>query len=673
MPRADAASGSRSAPSLAPGAMVDHFKVMRLIGRGGMGEVYLARDTRLGRKVALKVVHPEQIGSPAATESFLNEARAMARLTHPHIVTVYAVGDLDGSPYVALEYLDGQNLRSRLREDRPGVREALRLALAIAEALAEAHRNKILHRDLKPENVLLPKDGRPRVVDFGLAKMLGAERRAVAGAADAATVDLTRGAPEVTAPSGIRGSPPYMPPEQWLEEPTTEAADLWSFGIILHELVTGRRPYQESSLVTLCALVSSRDPTPLADGLRELPAALSDLIARCLDKDPKRRPSAAEAVEVLEGSLYAGRRRLAEEQSPFRGLLPFTERYADFFFGRDAETVAFLERVREEPVLPVVGPSGAGKSSFVQAGVIPRLREQGAWVVLHLRPGGEPFLSLASRLVQGESTTRGQTLTGFPTVSVRPKGRGGLQPGRSSELEGLLSGGEEALAGKLRETPSFLSLLLLKLAELESSRVLLFVDQLEELYALVPDESVRRRFMQALCTAADDPQDPVRVVFTLRDDFLVRLAEGEDARRALEHVTVLRSPDASALEEILLRPLEAVGYAYEDPDLVRDMVAAATASPPACRCSSSRPARSGTGATGPGAGSRDRSTTRWAASPARSRVTLTACSRGCPRARCASRARCCCASSPPRARGACCRAAGCSTASRRRPTACSRA
>jgi WD40 repeat protein/serine/threonine protein kinase len=557
--------------------MVDHFKIMRLIGRGGMGEVYLARDTRLGRKVALKVVHPEQIGSSEARESFLNEARAMAQLTHPHIVTVYAVGEHRGSPYVALEYLEGQNLRHRLREDRPGLREALRLALAVAEALCEAHRHKILHRDLKPENVLLPRDGRPRVVDFGLAKVLTVEEVNAARSRaprDLATVDLTGPLQaQVTERSGIRGSPPYMAPEQWLDEPTSEATDIWALGIILHELVTGRRPFQESSLVTLCALVSSRDPTPLADSLREAPGAIADLIARALEKDPGRRPSAQELRATLEGQLFAGRGRLAEEQSPFRGLLPFTERYADFFFGRDAEIISFLERIREEPVVPVVGPSGAGKSSFIQAGVIPRLRDQGAWIVLSLRPGSEPFLGLASRLAQGESVTRGQTQTGYPTVSIRPKGRGALTPGRSGELEGLLTGGEQALAARLAETPSLLSLVLLKLAELESSRVLLFVDQLEELYTLVPDETVRRRFMQALCTAADDPQDPVRVVFTLRDDFLVRLAEGDAARRALEHVTVLRSPDAAALEEILVRPLEAVAYGYDDPNLVREMVA----------------------------------------------------------------------------------------------------
>jgi serine/threonine protein kinase len=137
---------------IAPGTMVDSFKVARLIGRGGMGEVYLARDMKLGRKVALKVVHPEALGDARNAERFSFEARVTARFSHPHIVTIFAVGEHNGSPYVALEYLEGQTLRERMEELRPSVKETLRIGLAIAEALSEAHRHKVLHRDLKPEN-----------------------------------------------------------------------------------------------------------------------------------------------------------------------------------------------------------------------------------------------------------------------------------------------------------------------------------------------------------------------------------------------------------------------------------------------------------------------------------------------------------------------------------------
>src|SRR5262249_20861051 len=145
------------------------------LGRGNMGEVYLARDTKLGRKVALKLINPRLLGSADARARFLFEAQATASCNHPHIVTIHAVGEHESAPYFALEYLEGQTLRDRLAE-HPSVQGALRMALAIADALREAHSKGILHRDLKPENVLVPRDGRLRVVDFGLAHLVGEPR-----------------------------------------------------------------------------------------------------------------------------------------------------------------------------------------------------------------------------------------------------------------------------------------------------------------------------------------------------------------------------------------------------------------------------------------------------------------------------------------------------------------
>ena len=157
-------------PLIQPDTKIDHFRVIRLLGRGGLGEVYLARDTALGRTVPLKLIHRRRLGAEGAAELFLAEARTTAKFNHPHIVTIYAVGEHRGVPYVALEYLAGQNLRQRLDDERPGVRESVRIALAIADALEQAHGRGILHRDLKPANVVIPRDGRLRVVDFGLAK-----------------------------------------------------------------------------------------------------------------------------------------------------------------------------------------------------------------------------------------------------------------------------------------------------------------------------------------------------------------------------------------------------------------------------------------------------------------------------------------------------------------------
>jgi WD40 repeat protein/tRNA A-37 threonylcarbamoyl transferase component Bud32 len=532
--------------------MVDHFRVMRLLAQGGMGEVYLARDTKLGRKVALKLIRAKLMASASARERFLFEARATATFNHPHIVTLYEVGEVDGNPYVALEYVEGQTLRQRIVQERPALRESMRIGLAVSEALREAHRHGILHRDLKPTNILIAGDGRLRVVDFGLAKALGGEERAVDGALEET--------------QGPRGTPGYMAPEQWRGDETSPATDVWALGLVLHELIYGKHPYDERPTVdSLRAAVDSPAPVPRLPTPENVPHELIELIARCLAKLPSQRPHASEICDELE-RLLAGVRVHKLEESPFRGLLPFHEHHAEFFFGREAEVAAFVERLRSETILPVVGPSGAGKSSFVQAGVIARLREQGSWTVLSLRPGSNPFLALAQRLVSGERTP---TLTTNELSSPDQP----AQPG----LPALI----ESLARELREAPEKLAVRLRARAADERTKVLLFVDQLEELYTLVEDVSLRRRFMAAICTAADDVEDPVRVCFTLRDDFLGRLADGPEARAALSRLMVLRSPGREALLEILERPLQSLGYRYEDPRLVAEMVDA-VGEEPAC-------------------------------------------------------------------------------------------
>jgi WD40 repeat protein/serine/threonine protein kinase len=544
----------------ASGSRVDHFKILRLIGRGGMGDVYLARDTKLGRKVALKVVRSERIGSPAVLERFLLEAQTTARFSHPHIVTIYAVGEFEGVSYLALEYLEGQTLRQRLDEEAPRLKEFLRLGLAIAQALEEAHRHGVLHRDLKPANVIIPKDGRLRVVDFGLAKAMPLAQPAMTEEhllpLDSSTVPANmlhlRG-----QSIGLCGTPIYMAPEQWLEEEATAATDLWAFGMILYELCAGGLPYQESSMLTLRHLVISPSPVPPLRARFELPPELHILIESCLQKDPQQRPPASQAVVVLASHLAGSKRlNLSEEQSPYRGLQPFGERDADLFFGRDLEIAAFLERLRGQPLLPVVGPSGAGKSSFVQAGVIPRLLEQGSWRIIRLRPGSQPFLNLAARLCASDSTKR----TPGPTT-----------PSSLSQIESL-DEDRHSLARQLAESPALLGWILQQLAEQEQCRVLLFVDQLEEIYAHVPSNEDRRAFLQALFLAADEAQEPVRLIFTLRDDFLGRLAQEVEAREALKQFTVLLRPGGEQLREMVCAPLTATNYEFDDATLVEEMI-----------------------------------------------------------------------------------------------------
>ena len=543
-----------------------------------MAEVYLARDTRLGRKVALKLVQPHVLGSREAVDRFLFEARTTARFNHPHIVTVYEVGEHEERPYLALEHLEGQTLRQRMEHERPSQREILRIGLAVAEALQEAHRAKVLHRDLKPENVMLGRDGRLRVLDFGLAKVFLEPKVALADTITPSSDGLSLVAgglvsdtedPFRTQTGGIRGTYAYMAPEQWKDEEATGATDIWALGVIFYELAAGRRPYNEASVLQHCLKVCIPDPVSPVEQHASVPAELARLIGRCLQKDPAARPSADDVVEQLHAMLSdRTETEPSEDQSPFRGLLPFDERHRRFFFGRDSEVAMCIERLRDEPLLAVVGPTGAGKSSFVQAGVIPRLRENGPLDLLRVRPGSRPFRALAARIVaaQHQNPGTGSGIEGVFGVGAASGAAVAIQDGEEG------SGGAERLAQQLLASPALLNLVLYRLAERKQCSVLLFVDQIEELYSLVEDPTVRQRFMEAVCAAADDPSMPVRVILTLREEFLSRLAVGPGVREALSRIVVLRSLGTEALTDAITQPVVAVRYAFDDPELPREMV-----------------------------------------------------------------------------------------------------
>ncbi len=554
------------------------------------------------------MIHADAMGDEAAANRFARVARITARFNHPNIVTIHSVGTHDGSPYVALEYLAGRNLRERLKTERLGFREALRTGLAIAEALKEAHRNGVLHRDLKPENVLLPRDGRLRVVDFGLARHLSSEEvgadvtqtleqmslqttlvhdDAAADSEDSDSSSSSNSNRKVA--QGLRGTPAYMAPEQWLERPGTPATDIWALGVVLYEMFVGRRPLEGAGVFMLCIEVGKPDPLPsiaeAQDMATPLPARLVDLVDCCLDKDPNRRPSADDVVEELTTLLRGARAHQRAEENPFRGLLPFGERHTEHFHGREAECGAFLERLRDEPLVAVVGPSGAGKSSFVGAGIIPRLREQGAWHVLRLRPGRQPFRSLASRLLTGEASSVMESAAWLLRSRLRSKvlkavdTENPAEPSADDQHDGSedLSTPEEqeqALAEELLEQPERLALWLTRVAQEHGGRLLLFVDQLEEIFTLEHPAPVRQAFLHAICSAADDPEGAVRVVLTLREDYLGRMAQGPWARQALSQVAVLGPPGPESLAEIVERTVEVTGYRFEDPELVREMVEA---------------------------------------------------------------------------------------------------
>jgi eukaryotic-like serine/threonine-protein kinase len=259
-----------------PPATIDRYRVIRQLGRGGMGVVYLAEDPRLERHVALKLLPVHLHADPRAERLLLDEARAACALDHPHIATIYEVGQAqDGRPFIAMAYYDGETLRARLAPAPLTEEDALRIAVQITDGLAAAHANGIVHRDIKPENILITRDGRVKILDFGLARM----------EADA-------------APGAVRGTAAYMSPEQVRGETVDARSDVWSLGVVLYELLAGVRPFTGDERAVLRAISEDR-PAPMPASLTP---ALARIVERCLRPQPEERyPNAGMLLEELGG------------------------------------------------------------------------------------------------------------------------------------------------------------------------------------------------------------------------------------------------------------------------------------------------------------------------------------------------------------------------------------
>ena len=275
---------------LAPGASIGTYTIVREIGRGGMGRVYLASDARLGRTVALKALAPHLTRDPSQRERLRREARAAAALTHPGICTVYALEEFDGELYIVTEYVDGHTLGEEIRSGRrPSGGEVLQTAQDLAAALASAHASGVIHRDLKPDNVMRSLDGRLKILDFGLARSVEA------------------GHPELTQPGMVIGTPAYMAPEQINGLAVDARADVFAFGVLLYEFACGVHPFEGSSALAIVARVLESDARPIASRCPALSSGLAELISRCLRKAPAERfGSAAEIVGALKATGDAG-------------------------------------------------------------------------------------------------------------------------------------------------------------------------------------------------------------------------------------------------------------------------------------------------------------------------------------------------------------------------------
>src|SRR5918993_1889277 len=298
--------------ALERGRRVGRYEVESLLGRGGMGEVYLARDTELRRLVALKVVSAELDGGHDALRRFEQEALAASALNHPNIMTVYEVGRAESLHYIASEFIDGVTLRQRLRAGPFGVAEALDVAIQVASALSAAHAHGIIHRDIKPENVMIRPDGYVKVLDFGIAKFT--PHGAAATDTQAATQRLFK-----TATGLVVGTVNYMSPEQARGLRVDARTDIWSLGCVLYEMCAARPPFGGATSGDVLVSVLDREPPDLAQVSEGVPVELSSVVAKALRKNREERHANA---DEFGRELKSLKRRLETGELPARESQP---------------------------------------------------------------------------------------------------------------------------------------------------------------------------------------------------------------------------------------------------------------------------------------------------------------------------------------------------------------
>jgi predicted ATPase/serine/threonine protein kinase len=363
------------------GRVFAHYRILKKLGRGGMGEVYRALDTRLDREIAIKTLSLDGGSQPDSISRFEQEARAACALNHPNIVTIYELGQVDGTHYIAMELVDGETVRQLLGSGPVPLRQAVAIAAQIADALAKAHEIGIVHRDLKPENLMVTGDGTCKVLDFGLAKL---RARVAPQGADAAT-NSTLGA--ITEYGTVMGTIGYMSPEQSKGGEVDFRSDQFSFGSVLYEMVTGSPAFQKKTHAETMAAILRDEPDRGAAGIAQAPAPFIWIVERCLAKDPAQRYA---STRDLARDLAAVRERLADatarHSEPRPSNLP-VQRTA--FIGREPEAAALRQLLGREDVrlVTLTGPGGIGKT---------RLALQAASEVAGQFPGGVCFVALAA-------------------------------------------------------------------------------------------------------------------------------------------------------------------------------------------------------------------------------------------------------------------------------------
>jgi serine/threonine protein kinase/WD40 repeat protein len=291
----------QSEPELRAGVSIGHYKILSLLGTGGMGEVYLAQDTRLGRKIAIKLLPADHSLDKVRLRRFQQEARAASALNHPNIITIHEIGEVQARHFIATEFIEGQTLRQFLKRKRLDLRKGLEIAIQAASALAAAHEVGIVHRDIKPENIMLRPDGLVKVLDFGLAQLSNAQ----SSATDTEALTLEK---VVTAPGLLMGTVNYMSPEQARGQKLDARSDIFSLGVVLYEMISGRPPFEGETTSDLIAALLKVEPSPI-EHITDVAPELQRIVSKALRKDREER---YQTVKDLLVDLKSVKRQLAQ-------------------------------------------------------------------------------------------------------------------------------------------------------------------------------------------------------------------------------------------------------------------------------------------------------------------------------------------------------------------------